>query len=357
MSAETPFSSKRFLLALMLAACSVILLQNHSLSENSSFLFELASMAAGLALCFLCFVPALLLRKLRNADILRLSTRSPAYVKLPVAVFYAGYFVYTALYFLIPYTDMFHAKYYPGVSPCLITVVLLGCCVYAAVKGVNVITRFGIFLFLFAMLTNILMFGGNLNALELTADSLSWQGSTDDFWQNTRYFLTPAFIAAVFACLNAETNNFRLRQPLCALLFTGLKYAAVLFFIRFAVGAYAGRQEYPTFVLSRTAHFDRYTGVESFYLALATMSVFMIVSLLLCCVTKAADREKNLKTVVLFTLILLAMYTVSAYVNSVKEILTNQNVFIIFTGIAALLPLAGLIGGRKSNAPTLVHSM
>jgi hypothetical protein len=57
MSAETPFSSKRFLLALMLAACSVILLKNDSLSENSSFLFELVCLSAGLALCFLCFVP------------------------------------------------------------------------------------------------------------------------------------------------------------------------------------------------------------------------------------------------------------------------------------------------------------
>lgn len=357
MPTETPFSSKRFLLALMLAACSVILLQNNSLSKNSSFLFELACMAAGLLICFLCFIPALMLRKMRGADILRLSTRSPAFIKLPVAVFYACYFVYTALYFLIPYTDMFHSKYYPGVSPCLITVVLLGCCVYAAVKGVNVVTRFGIFLFLFAMLTNILMFGGNLTALELTASSVSWKGNAGDFWQNTRYFLTPAFIAVVFACLNADIRNFRLRQPVCALFFTGLKYAAVLFFIRFAVGAYASRQEYPTFVLSRTAHFDRFAGVESFYLALATMSVFMIISLLLCCVTKAIDREKNLRTVILFTLILLAAYTVSAYLHSAKEILTNPNVFIIFTGIAALLPLSGLIMGRKSNVPTLVHSM
>ena len=357
MSAETPFSSKRFLLALMLAACSVILLKNDSLSENSSFLFELVCLSAGLALCFLCFVPALLLRKKKNADILRLTARSPAVVKLPAAFFYACYFVYAALYFLIPYTDMFHSKYYPGVSPCLISVVLLGCCVYAAVKGVNVITRFGIFLFIFAMLTNILMFGGNLTALELTAGVFSWQGNAEDFRQNTRYFLTPAFIAVVYACLNADTRHFRLRQPVLALVFTGMKYAAVLFFIRFAVGAYAGRQEYPTFVLSRTAHFDRFAGVESFYLALATMSVFMIISLLLCCVAKAVDREKNLKTVVIFTLILLAMYSVSAYADPVKEILTDPNIFIIFTGLAALLPLCGLFTGRKSNAPTVVHSM
>ena len=38
-----------------------------------------------------------------------------------------------------------------------------------------------------------------------------------------------------------------------ALLLTGVKYALVLFFIVYAVGAYAARQEYRTFVLSRVA--------------------------------------------------------------------------------------------------------
>ena len=48
MRVEVKFSSKRFLLTLMLCACSVILLQNHDLSRDASFTFRLLCLAAAL---------------------------------------------------------------------------------------------------------------------------------------------------------------------------------------------------------------------------------------------------------------------------------------------------------------------
>ena len=205
MQTEVKFSSKRLLLSLLLCACSVILLQNNDLSSNASFTFNAVCIAAGLAVCFLFFLPSLALKKKTDSDVLSLARRYTPKLRIPLAVFYALYFVYTALYFLLPYIDMFHTKYFPEVTPCLITFIMLLGCAYAACKGVNVISRFGIFLFLFALLTNILMFGGSLSELDFSHYGFELQGDFNSFIQNTLYFVTPSFIAAIFACCSGVT--------------------------------------------------------------------------------------------------------------------------------------------------------
>ena len=224
MQTKTAFSSKRFLLALMLCACSIILLQNDDVAANTSFTSQLISVFAGLAVCFVLFLPAIYIKTHFNQDVVSLASEGGPKLKIPLMTVYACYFVYTALYFLLPYTEMFHTKYFPEVSPCLITVLLLVCCVYAALKGVNVISRFGVFLFVFAMVTNFLMFGGSISELDWAHCTFALSGGLGDFWQNVVYFVTPAFVIPIFACLSDGTRNFRLRQPVFALLFTGLKY-------------------------------------------------------------------------------------------------------------------------------------
>lgn len=350
MRVEVKFSSKRFLLTLMLCACSVILLQNYDLSRNASFTFQLLCLAAALLLCFCCYLPSFFLRK-RGEDILSVLQRRPKPERYIVTAFYCLYFRFTAVYFLLPYTDMFTKKYYSETSPCFVALLLLLCCVYAAFKGANVITRFGIFLFVLAMVTNVLLFGGSLSSLQFNAEAFIPRGSFTDVWQDAGYFLTPCFTAVLFACLSGYTRNFRLRQPLIALAFTGLKYALVLFFITFAVGEYALRQEYQTFVLSRVAHFDSFSGFESLYMALATMSVFMIISLLLCAMGKAVNRNGSLLFISLFAASVFALHIGAVYFSPVKEIFNSPMLLNLLSVIAAVvIPLVYLMQGRKRYA-------
>ena len=334
----------------MLCACSVILLQNYSLSQSSSFAFDLLCLICGLSVCFVLLLPSVIIKRRTNLDFITVANLAAPKLKIPLAVFYSLYFVFTAEYFLLPYTDMFRKKYYGQVTPCVIALLLLITCVYAALKGVNVITRFGIFLFAFALVTNILMFGGSISSLDFSLYGFELSGNAPGFFQNTLYFITPAFIAVLYACLSGVTKNFKIKQAVFALVFTGVKYALILFFVWFSLGDYAHKQEYQTFMLSRVAHFGSFGGIESFYLALATMSVFMIISLILCAVTKSVRRERDKKTVVTFALILFAAHICGTYLNSVKEIFTSTVIFVIFTAIASLLPVCCAFIGRKSNA-------
>lgn len=350
MQTEVNFSSKRFLLTLMLCACSVILLQNYDLSADSSFTFRLVCVFAGLAVCLLLFVPAIILKKRSDSDLLTLARGRSSSFSNFLAVIYSLYFLYTAAYFLLPYTDMFCKKYYSDTSPCVISFFLIAGCVYAAFKGVNVITRFGIFLFAFAMLTNILMCGGSLSSLNFAQNSFAFRGGINDLFIDVNYFITPSFIAVLFVCLSGYTHNFKIRQIVLSLFITGIKFASILFFVWFAVGAYATRQEYQTFVLSRVAHFGRFVGIESFLIGLATMSVFMIISLLLCCMCRSFKQNGSLPHIIGFSAVIFIIHLFAAYNQSIAAILTNPLIFNILNVIAAfVIPIVCMITERRGH--------
>ena len=181
MQKDVPFSSKRFIMTLALCACSVILLQNGDLPVSLSFPLSLLGMVLGLALCFAAMIPAIIIKTKTNGDVLALIGRKSTAQRIIAAVIYCVCFVCAAVYFLYPYTDMFCKKYYDEASPCLIALLVLACCVYAAFKGANVITRFGIFLFVLAMVTNVLLFGGSLFSLDFSYGSFELSGSLSDF--------------------------------------------------------------------------------------------------------------------------------------------------------------------------------
>ena len=351
MRAEVKFSSKRFLMTLTLCACSVILLQNYDLDTGVSFTFNILALLTGLSVSFLFFLPAIFIRRRKLGDVLSIAAERSKPERYAVSAVYFAYCVYAAEYFLLPYTDMFCKKYYTDTSPCFIALILLGCCVYAAFKGANVITRFGLFLFALAMLTNILMFGGSLSSLRLKGADFGIHGSASAFFHNAEYFITPCFISVIFACLSGYTGRFKLRQPIIAIALTGLKFALVLFFITFAVGGYALRQEYQTFVLSRVAHFGAFAGVESFYMALSTMSVFMIVSLLLCAMRKAVNKSGSVKLISAFAAILFGIHTLAVYNGLVYDMFTNPMLLNAFSLVTAvIIPSLYLKIGRNQRA-------
>ena len=81
------FSSKRFLLTLMLCACSVILLQNYNLTQSSSFSFELLCLICGLSVCFLLLLPSIIIKRRTNLDFITVAGTAAPKLKIPLAVF------------------------------------------------------------------------------------------------------------------------------------------------------------------------------------------------------------------------------------------------------------------------------
>lgn len=346
------FSSRRLMLTLMLCACSVVLLQNHNVSPRCSFSVNLLCMLGGLAVCAVLLIPSVIIKKRFDSDVPTLARQATPRLKIPLSCFYALYFTYVSSAFLLEYTDLFSHKYYPGVSPCVVGACLLGICVYAAFRGVNIITRIGIFLFAFALFTNALLFSGCVSSVDFQNGSFALSGTVGEGLGTLCYFCTPAFIAVIYGSVAGQTRDFRFRQPLLSLLFTAVKFALVMFFVTFALGSYAERQNYQSFVLSRVAHFGGFAGVESIFIALATVSVMMVISLSFCCIGRFAGRERTLKTPLLFAAVLMTVSLVSRMNNSVKEIFASPALLFALTVAAAgVIPTAYIfIGGKKNEA-------
>ena len=160
MQVNQKFVSKRLLLSLFFCASSVILLQNYNLSKDSSFSFEILCLIVGIVLCAVIFLPSMILKAKYNYDIVTsIKSSSPKLFYVLFAV-YAAYFVYASEYFLLRYTEMFHEKYFSDAAEVAIAFVMLAVCFYAACRGSNVVTRFGIFVFIFGLLSYILLFSG-----------------------------------------------------------------------------------------------------------------------------------------------------------------------------------------------------
>ena len=73
---------------------------------------------------------------------------------------------------------------------------------------------------------------------------------------------------------------------------------------------------------------------------------------LLCCITKSVGRSGELRPIILFTGIILALDVAATYLDPVREVLTNPLLFVVLTVIpAAVIPMIWYFIGRKSNAP------
>lgn len=348
MQVNQRFVSKRLLLSLFFCAANVILLQNFSLSKSSSFTFNLVCLIIGLGVCVLMFLPSIILKTKYNCDIVNLRKNSNSNSFYYLFAFYAAYFVYTAEYFLLPYTQMFRQKYYSQANEAIIAFIILAVCFYAGCRGTNVITRFAIFVFVFALLTFILMFSGSASSLDFVHYSFELKGGAYELVNNSLFFATTSFIAVIFSCLSGYTQNFKPHQPIVTLGFVGVVFAAISFFVYFALGDYSQSQSYQTYLFSKVAKISGLGGVESFYSALTTLCVFIAVSLMLCCINRGLQSKKPVINTAVFAVLILVLHICATSINSVKEILTNQSIFLALTFVSAfVIPLFTLLYVRR----------
>lgn len=350
MQVNQKFVSKRLLLSLFLCATSVILLQNYSLTQNTSFTFNLICIALGILICTIMFLPSIILKAKYNCGISALKKSADSKAFYCLFAFYAAYFVYTAEYFLLPYTQMFRQKYYPQANEAIIAFIILAVCFYAGCRGSNVITRFAIFVFVFALLTFILMFSGTISSLDFQHYNFELNGGAGELVNNALFFATPSFIAVIFVCLSGYTHSFKPRQSIVTLGFVGLVFALICFFVYFALGDYSQSQSYQTYLLSKIAKISGLGGVESFYCALTTLCVLVAVSLLLCCINRGLQTKKPVVSTAVFAVLVLVLHICATNINSVKEILTDRNIFLAATLVFAfVIPLIAVLRVRRQR--------
>lgn len=351
MQTKIKFPSKRLLLLLSVSAGSVILLECFDIPENTSFLFNLLTLICGLLITVLFYLPSAYIKRKTNIDFM-----SMVHIKTPSAVVfvsavYCCYFVFTAEYFLLKYSDMYLKKLNSEVNIFAVVLILIAVCVYAAYKGTNAVARCSIFIFAFSIIAYILIFWGNISNLELKPTDFVFTGDLDGFINNTSFFITPAFTAVIFSVVSGYTKNFRTRQLFFSFAVIAILFALFLFFSAFVLRDYAFSQDYRCFLLSKTSHFGEVSGLDSLYLVISLSAIFLIISLLLTCICKSTGKSSNFYVIMIFSLIIFVFFICACKFNSIKEILTNQYIFNVFSFITAVIIPAVyiLIFGRRMN--------
>lgn len=351
MQTKIKFPSKRLLLLIFLSGVSVILLESFDLPENTSFMFNLLTLFCGFSITALFFIPSAIIKSRTDLDFMSLAHMKTPNAIIFLSAFYCLYFVYTAEYFLIKYCDMFSKKLNSEANIFAVVFVLLAVCVYAAYKGTNAIARYSIFIFAFSFIVLTLIFTGNISNIELKTADFYFSGSKSDFINNTSFFLTPSFTAAIFAVLSGYTKNFRSGQIIFSIVITALVFALILFLTTFVLGEYAFAQDYRCFLLSKTTHFGDVGGFDSLYLSISVITVFLVISLILTSICKSTGKSSSLVVVLIFTIIIFVLFICAYHLNAIKELLTNHHIFNIFTFISAVvIPTVYLIAfGRRLN--------
>ncbi len=329
--------SKRMFLSFFICSTAIILLANYNFLKDTTFTFNIFTVFLGLIISFLFFIPSMVIRKRSKLDFISFAHKVTPSGILFVSAYYILYFVFVTEYFLISYTDMFVKNINPDANKFVIAFILLLVCLYSACKGVNAITRSAIFIFAISFVSYVLIFSGLINSLDFTHNTFEINGSSNDFISNILYFMTPSFIAVIFACVSGKAKNFKRKHIAYTLISVALIYLLFIFFIYFAIGDYTFNQDYQSFLLSKASQLGTLGGLDGLYLSVTTLAVFLIISLFICCIKSTLGEYSNTKNTIVFTAIIFVLYLCSGFFNSVEEILTNALIFNIFNFISAVV--------------------
>lgn len=358
MLARQRLSSVQLMIMLFLCGTPVVILQSFYAETKVSFLHTVIAAVVSAAILLLSLLPAAIIRRKTDCDFITFAQRTTPNAVMVITAVYCLYFVYAAVYFLGAYIEMMMGKINPNSNAYVLAFLLIAACVYGAYKGINAITRCAIFLFAFAVLAYFLIFCGNIANLDFSGNFYETE-SISDFFRETASLSALALLGVIYACTSGKTKNFRYKQPLFLVLALLALVLISEFFVYFVLGSYGRAQDFQFFTLSKTSKIGIMQGLDSVYLALSTSAVFALISMLLVCMNRSAERQSNLTMSVIFGTVVFALYVCSAANGFCREILSNPYIFLAFTAVCvAVESVYFFIFRRRYNAKkAFVHNI
>ena len=326
----------QMMIALFVAIIGIILIQNYNF-VNQSFAASVLSLIIGIIILIICMIPSLIVKRKTNLSFIGFVSRETPTVMIFLSMFYALYFVYVIVNFLLRYSSVFTTTGNRSDAGFFVIFAILAVCVFSSVKGIGAVARCSLFVFAFAVAALALFFGGNIGNLDFSY--LEFDFNTSQLQFGSAVFAMPAFAAVVFGFFEYN-SSIRVKNLIWLLCGIAAVLLIVVFFVYFVLGDYGTMQSYQIFLLSKTAEFGNVGGIDSFYLSLCAMAVFVPVSLCLICVGRVVNRDEDVWCMIIFAAISYVLYLTADYYNSVREIILNPYVFDFFTLLASfVLPI------------------
>lgn len=345
---SSKISSVQLMLTLIISLLSIILIQNFNNALSSSFFINIISIAIAVVFTMLYFVPTIIIKRKTDLDFLSFVQKTTPTAAVFIAELYSLFFVYAIEFFLLKYTDVFKSTQNPEAAGFFIALVMLSAGIYAASKGISGVTRCGIFIFAFSVLAFAVITLGNISKLDFEVNSVVSNSYNRSPLSVASAFLQISFAAVIFACVSSYVKKFKIKHMVITLVCSGVAVMLLVFFIWFALGNYGTMQDFQIFLLSKSAQLGELGGMDSLYLVLTAMAVFLVLSLCFIGIKNTAKNCKLRFMTLIYGIISFALYIYADNISSVKEILISQDVFNIFIFISAvLIPSVYLIIFRR----------
>lgn len=342
--------SSQLFVTLYICSSLTLFLQTYDEFSKASVLSAVIAVAVEAVVTTAFFIPSYLLLLRENGDIFTLSHRFAPAAEVPLSAFYSLFFVYTSASVLDVYVKMMTGCVNPEANAYVLGGCLLLICIYAAVKGMGAVTRSGIIIFAFILLSFLLIFFGNISNIELS--NMDFSGFSQTQMISCAFSMLPtALSSSIFAVLCGNTTGKRGKPLFAYIAGITLTLATFVFFLIAVLGEFGKNALYPFYTLSKTAQLAVVKGLDCVYLAGASSAAFILLSMLLICINKTVNRGHSLKNTLMFAVPVYILFICSQKFTVVSDTLQNPYVLIVLCFIVSVLIPLAYLGAfwRKKN--------
>ncbi len=334
---RTGISSIQLMLTLFISMIAVFMIQSYNSDLSQSFLINIFCALSAVVLTLLYLVPSLVIRNKTKLDFFSFVHSASPSAEVFTAAFYSIFYIYVIVFFLLKYNDVFLDTINPEAGRFAVALIMLVVGAYAAHKGIGAVSRCGIFIFAFSLITFALVFCGNISKLDFDVNSLFISSYGGSVTSSASLFMQLAFIAVIFSSVAENTKKFRVRHIIITVFAGAVLMLLSIFFMWFVLGTYGTVQTYQMFLLSKAAEIGVMGGFDSFFLALSAMTVFVVISLGFISIDNAMGKRKKTYMTVMYGVIAYVLYICAENISFIKEILVSHTVFNALTFAAAVL--------------------
>lgn len=335
-------ASSQMIISLILVSLSVVFFQQ-TLSKTS-FAENLVSAILCVVAIFICFIPSVIIRNRTNTDFISFVHHMTPTAVIFVTAVYGFYFIYTANYFLLYFTDTMNTIINPDANAYVVAGILLLSCIYGAGKGINALTRCGLFIFVFVLLALLLIFVPNISNIRFDNSDFSLRLNNTSMLDNTVFFFSAGLVSAVFSCVAGRSRRIGFKGVLVTLGAFLCTLVLSLFFISYVLGYYGDEQKYRFFTLSKASSLGELVSADSLCLAAGTAVIFLLLSFVLISINRTVDYKGGMKLSALSALMVFILYISSSSTKASISLAKNPYILAVMTIIVSfVLPLIYLL--------------
>lgn len=290
------------------------------------------------------FLPIYFLNKKTKLSVMENYQEFSKGLSIIIKIIYIVYFVYVSAVLATIFLDFFADRMNQSVfKPVLIGLMCLAI-IYSGLKGFEALSRSSVILFAFFVFVTIFIIIFNIPNFTLENFSQIKMFNYSSYKDSILFLVGAAFLSPVSCVLLHKVKGKKGVQAFWWTFCTYVFIAIVVLVTVGTMGNYIYSQNFPVFMISKSAMLNAIKGVDGLTFALITVSIFLGMSLMLICLNNTISKERSKLYSFVFEIIVFGIILLCIYNQNISNLILNKYVLVGLTMLTGfLLPLIILI--------------